>query len=358
MKTIIASLLGTLLYLATSTLAFAQTEPVLQDTLTIQIGVDKKVIILVRDKQALKSLQQYDLNKMVRDLNEKADTVNHNQTIVITDQDGTRYRIAYSIEINKDVEEAATEEEDDDDEDFNINFNNKYKSKEHKNKSYSRTRSSFLIDLGVNNYLEDGKFPQEDDAQYAVKHWGSWYVGLGQSFTTQIAGPLALQWGAGVNWYNFKFEDQRTRIDKSNQRIDFIQEPRSEVYSEKSKLTASYVTLQAVPMLDFGYRRKTEVRADGSSQVNRWHTSKAFRVGLGGYASYRLGSYTKYKFEVEQDEKKDRNRDNYYLNNWRYGVRAQVGFKGIDLFAQYDLNDLFIENRGPKLNAFSFGIML
>ncbi|WP_224998411.1 hypothetical protein [Cesiribacter sp. SM1] len=358
MKTIIATLLGTLMYLGTSTLAFAQTEPLLQDTLTIEIGADKKVIILVKDKQALKSLQQYDLNKMVRDLNEKADTVNHNQTIVITDQDGTRYRIAYSIEINEDADVAETEEDDDDDDNFNINFSNKGKNKEHKHKSYSRTRSSFLIDLGVNNFLEDGKFPQEDDAQYAVKPWGSWYVGLGQSFTTQIAGPLALQWGAGVNWYNFKFEDQRTRLNKTEQGVAFTQDLNSEVYSQKSKLTASYITLQAVPMLDFGYRRKTEVKEDGSTAVNRWHTSKAFRIGLGGYASYRLGSYTKYKFEIEGDEKKDRNRDNYYLNNWRYGVRAQVGYKGIDLFAQYDLNELFIENRGPQLNAFSFGIML
>ncbi len=373
MKTLIASTLGALLYLGSISHASAQAEPMLQDTLTIQIGQDKKVIILVKDKQALKTLQNYDLNQMVKDLNQKADSLDQQKTIVITDEEGTRYRIAYSIEIEeaeKDVEDSETEEEaeiakeddenhDDEDSDINIVFGkkDKHKKKEHKNYKYSRTRGAFLFDLGVNNYLSEGKFPQEVNAQHAVKSWGSWYVGINRAYTTQIAGPLALQWGGGVSWYNFKFEDPSTRITKTAEGLEFSQEPNSEVHAEKSKLTVSYINLQLVPMLDFGYRRKTVVADDGATRTSRWHTDRAFRIGLGGYAGYRLGSYTKYKFELENDDKKDRNRDSYYLNNLRYGVRMQLGYRGLDLFAQYDLNDLITENRGPQLNAFSFGIM-
>lgn len=367
MKTIIASLLGALMYLGSISYASAQTEPLLKDTLTIQIGSDKKVIILVKDKQALRSLQHYDLNKMVRDLNQKADSLDQKKTIVITDEEGNRYRITYSLEIEKELAEAERDHETDDDDNeddqdkdkgnnINITFGNKNKNKEHTNHDYARTRSKFLFDLGMNNYVEDGKFPQEDDAQYAVKPWGSWYIGVNQVNITQIAGRLALQWGGGINWYNFKFEDPQTRLIKQSDGVVFEKESNSDRFSEKSKLTASFIGLQAVPMLDFGYRKKTVTNDDGSTQVKRWHEDKAFRIGLGGYAGYRLGSYTKYKFEVNNDEKKDRNRNSYYLNNWRYGLRMQMGYKGVDLFAQYDLNELFVENRGPQLNAFSFGV--
>lgn len=365
MKMILVSILGALLYLGSFSHANAQTETILKDTLTIQIGLDKKVIILVKDKQALRTLQHYDLNQMVRDLNEKADSLDQQKTIVITDEGGTRYRIAYSIEIEVEEEEEVTEIAENDEEgeegEVKIVLNSrnpgKNKDKEPKKHKYSRTRGAFLFDLGVNNYLADGKFPHEDNSQFAVKSWGSWYVGLNRAYTTQIAGPLALQWGGGVSWYNFKFEDPNTRIIKTPAGLVFEQDINSEIHAEKSKLTVSYINLQAVPILDFGYRKKTTVAEDGSRTTNRWHNGKSFRIGLGAYAGYRLGSYTKYKFELDNDDKKERNRDSFYLNNWRYGLRLQMGFKGLDLFAQYDLNDLVTENRGPQLSAFSFGIM-
>ena len=53
---------------------------------------------------------------------------------------------------------------------------------------------------------------------------------------------------------------------------------------------------------------------------------------------------------------------NYYLENFRYGVRAQVGYKGLDLFAMYDLNNVFAGDRGPAgsngMNAITVGITL
>jgi hypothetical protein len=375
MKTLFASLLGTLLYLASPSLAaaFQQTpqdrptqtpDRLSQDTITIEIGADKKVLILVRDRQALRSLQQYDLNKMVRELNIQAEAAGTTQTIIITDEEGKRYRIAGTSTTQADTSRTTQEVEvvievseemrrDRDKSEFNINFNSKDKNREGK---YQRTRTRFLFDLGMNNYLQEGKFPQEQDAQYAVRPWGSWYVGLNQAFVTHFGGPLALQWGGGLSWYNFKFEDPRTRMFKQDGQIVFDQEMRSEIHSNKSKLTASYLNVHAVPMLDFGYRKRVVSKDDGTSRVQRWHQDKAFRIGLGGYAGYRLGSYTKVKFEENNNTKKDRNRGDYYINNWRYGTRLQLGYKGIDLFAQYDLNDFFSGNRAPQLNAFSFGI--
>jgi hypothetical protein len=56
------------------------------------------------------------------------------------------------------------------------------------------------------------------------------------------------------------------------------------------------------------------------------------------------------------DKEKSREKNNFYLNNVRYGGRLLLGFGEVDFFINYDLNTLFAENRGPELNPFSFGI--
>ncbi len=81
-----------------------------------------------------------------------------------------------------------------------------------------------------------------------------------------------------------------------------------------------------------------------------------FRFGVGMYAGYRLGSHSKVKYDDGNTEKK-KDHDSFYLNDFRYGVRVQTGFQGTDLFFNYDLNELFKEDRGPALNAISFGIV-
>lgn len=113
-----------------------------------------------------------------------------------------------------------------------------------------------------------------------------------------------------------------------------------------------------MPILDFGGGgRKTTIfdgsRVDFSSKGNH---SSSFRIGLGPYAGYRIGSYSKRTYKNNGELHREHNSDNFYLNNFRYGVRLQVGFRDVDLFFNYDLNNLFVDSKGPKLNAFSFGL--
>ncbi len=87
-------------------------------------------------------------------------------------------------------------------------------------------------------------------------------------------------------------------------------------------------------------------------------SSNAFRIGAGPYGSYRIASKSKFKYN---DNGKDVVKNNFHINNWKYGLKAQVGWKGVDLFATYDLSPIFIEDRGPEadypLRAISFGVI-
>jgi hypothetical protein len=83
----------------------------------------------------------------------------------------------------------------------------------------------------------------------------------------------------------------------------------------------------------------------------------SFRIGAGPYVGYRIASRSKLVYSEDGDVEKEKDRDSFYLNNLRYGARLQLGFRSTDLFFNYDLNELFVEGKGPKLNAFSFGII-
>ena len=85
---------------------------------------------------------------------------------------------------------------------------------------------------------------------------------------------------------------------------------------------------------------------------------KAFHLGLGGYIGVRLTSKMKYKYELNGNSNKDKVKNDFYLNPFRYGLMASVGYSNINIFANYALNGMFEKGKGPQLHPFSVGIMI
>jgi hypothetical protein len=73
----------------------------------------------------------------------------------------------------------------------------------------------------------------------------------------------------------------------------------------KSKLTAIYVSLPVMPVLDF----------------TRTHNAR-FRIGLGGFIGYRVHSYTKIMYFQNRDKEKDHEAGNFFLSNVATACRA------------------------------------
>ena len=148
-----------------------------------------------------------------------------------------------------------------------------------------------------------------------------------------------LGYGVSVDWYNFQFDHSRV-IQKSATGQTIFQpiiSKGAEIELEKNKLAVSYVTLPL--MSQFVFRKVSAIQL----------------ISFGGYASYRLTSWTKTK----EDKSGDRNKEssNFNLNQFRYGLRAEFAFRRFpDLFFNYDLNPLFESNTGLKMNGFSFGV--
>jgi len=243
-----------------------------------------------------------------------------------------------------------------------LTFDNRREHKPNKKwkKDYRTSRLNhnfFAVDFGLNNWLQDGTLPGGEDKLYTIKPVGSWYVGGRYFRRFAIGGSLFLDFGGSATWYNWKFENKNVRINKNTDDVEFIED--FEIEGIKSKLSASYLNLEIIPMFDFSYGK---VRIDDPGvKRNRYTKHKrrnGLRIGVGGYAGYRLDSWTKNVYtDANGEEKKDKEHSTFFLNDIRYGVRAQVELDHeVSIFCNYDLNTVFIQDKGPKLNAVSFGI--
>lgn len=302
------------------------------DTVIVELARSSKLIFTISDRADLATLKAYDYQALFKDILAKIeakDTALLAVTPTLTEKS-----------FNKEDWGDFDEKDSDDDEDWSYSRN--------KNKNYRRNNQSFFnFDLGTNNFLADGKFPDEDNADYAVRPWGSWYVGFNSIQKIRITGKFYTELGLGISWYNFKFQNDGLVMTKGDDEVLFSQ-PLPEINPVKSKLTASYINVSVVPVIDFGSRPHKSLL---------WGNSDAFRMGVGAYAGYRISSYAKQVYTIDGDKERERTRSNFYLNNIRYGARLQMGYRGTDIFVNYDLNELFVADKGPKLNAFSFGVI-
>lgn len=214
--------------------------------------------------------------------------------------------------------------------------------------SRRRTYNSFNIDFGTNNFLADGEFVDQAAVPYTVRPLGSWYVAGNSVYRTRLANKFFIEWGYGLGFYNFKFLDNNIRVLKTPDQVRFLEDGRDADFI-KSKLTAYYAQASFIPVLDFGGNRHKPGIFDD-------HRSRSFRIGVGPYAGYRIDSFSKLVFEEEGKKKTDRNHDNFFLENIRYGARLQIGVRNTDFFVNYDVSQLFIKGKGPEVNAFSFGV--
>lgn len=333
MKTLMKAILTACLFIPL--FAMAALDPLASDTVIIELEGGSKIVIYTATKADLKALESYDFNKMIADLNNSVDSSGTNY-IELTDENGEKYkreaRIVYRDERKY---EERTRDRDWDRED----------RKKRKRRYYRRTRNVWNVELGTNNWLEDGNFPNDQDELYAVQPWGSWYLALNSNYRTYIGGPLLLQWGFGISTSQFRFEDSDVRVRKGDDAVEFFEQLDPEIDAIRSKLRMSHLNFTMVPTLVFGDE-------DGGPRYHR----RSFRIGVGGYVGYRIGGSAKFVFD-DGDKEKDVDRDDFFLTNLRYGVRAQFGYKAFDAFINYDLNNVFADGRGPELNAFTFGVI-
>lgn len=354
------------LVLGMSSASFSNNDPDIipeNDTIVILFGKNTHIVIYTQDKEEMSKLKNYDFNALLRQViavseatqtkegrrdtsfvvdGNRVDIKDGNVTVQGKDNET---EVTFRVKVGGETDEITITEDDSTtitirtrSKPREFSERNKDKWERRSNKHSRHTDNEFVFDLGLNNYLQNDRFPDENNAPYGLRPLGSRYIAVGNEFRTRIGGrksPLYLKYGLEFSANNFMF-NQDVQIQRGAEAVEFADDTRD---LRKSKLTVWYVSVPVMPMLNFGPRDNAK-----------------FRIGVGGYVGYRIHSYSKIMYFDDGNKRKEHERDNFYLNNVRYGLVGQVGIGDINLFVKYDLNPLFVEGRGPELNALSFGV--
>jgi len=249
---------------------------------------------------------------------------------------------------DKDKNIASTESKEDSSwgeeikKEFNTAFNEE-KVVEKKERSFFEYDHEIDFSMGLNNYLNDSnQFPDNDNKDFSLAPITSWTYGIHSNHIISAGHYVKFNFQLGLLWNNFALADDKFQFTKGPEQLQLVntEDTRPDINPTRSKLNITYLNFNFVPMFHFG------------------KSSNAFRIGAGPYGSYRIASKSKFKYE---DDGKDVVKNNFHINNWKYGLKAQIGWKGVDLFATYDLSPIFIEDQGPEadypLRAISFGVI-
>ncbi len=342
-----------------------------QDTIVIKMANGAKMTLFLQNKEQLKAFQNYSLDSLMRKLNlyvQQVDSLEQSgidqnakeMTVTFSASDttkrkGTTEEVTITVEesegksgkkerheirINKVFKIDVEVEEKDGDTKVKVNVPDRAERDSIRSeKSHHKfTRFNLNADVGLNNFLNTDNSQQVPD----LKPIGSRYVSLNLHLKSQVGGrksPFYILSGLEFGFNNYMFE-KNVFVENVDNYTSFT--TASDINYEKSKLTHSSVNIPLMPMLQF----KRENGKDG------------FVIGAGGFVGYRLGSHAKLKYSEQGNTQKDKIRDNYNLTDFQYGLEGVVGFSNVKLFAKYNMNDLFKENRGPQANVISFGIRL
>ncbi len=198
-----------------------------------------------------------------------------------------------------------------------------------------------LFDLGSTVLTSDETYslPQNDIDPFEQRIFKSTNVNLHlvRQRMNIIKGIVNLEYGLGFGFYKIMFENPVKLVPEQPQ-VTFEYNPETDY--KKTRLSYSY--LQLPLMLSF--ETKPEDR------------SKSFHISAGGYFGVRTGANHKTKMDGDKDKKKD----DFNINSFQYGLRAQLGYGPFNLYATYRLDELFDPDKdnGYELHPFSIGVIL
>jgi len=199
------------------------------------------------------------------------------------------------------------------------------------------------LELGLNNYLNKDYSIGPKSADEYMSLNASRSINVNINFAQHSFGIIGNRFGMvtglGLEFYNYFFRHNNSIMtDAQGNIVPVYYDP---IHLDKSKLTMSYLT---VPIL-FEFQFPGELSH-----------SHRLRIAAGVIGGLKLGSHTKVVYYEDGDKKKDKNYDDFSINPFRYGFTARVGYRHINIFADYYPVSLFEKGKGPELYPISIGI--
>ncbi|MBN2519958.1 MAG: outer membrane beta-barrel protein [Bacteroidales bacterium] len=262
-------------------------------------------------------------------------------------KDTTKLRVGRkSISIIQDGEETyikVLDSKDDKEKDFDFEIEDDEMEFKKKRKKKDFEGHFAGIELGLNNYGNDlfttALNPGDEFMELNTSKAINCNINAMQYSIPLFSSHLGLVTGLGFEFNNYRF-DNNNSIQKDSLGIIEAKTFDPGVNLDYSRLTTTYLTCPLI----------LEFQIPTSYKEN-----KPIHIGAGVIGGLKIGSKTKYR--ISGNNEKTKLPGNYNLSPFRYGLTARIGYRALNLYANYYLSPLF-EKKGPELYPFSIGLVI
>ena len=215
-----------------------------------------------------------------------------------------------------------------------------YREEDYYESDYKRTQGGGYFALAFHNLNSREHFSNNH-----FRLWGSNSVEIGYIRNTRLLkNNNLLHLNYGLSWMMDKLKMKEDEHFVKNGNItEIVPYPKETI---KSKFKTMYLILPISLEFDFTepvqYKGKTYYPAQ-----------MGFHAGVGAYVGALLATKQKVKYTENGSTHKDMNRKYYNVNEWTYGVSANIGYGWFSFYARYSLVPLFTNN---PINEYPFSV--
>jgi len=199
------------------------------------------------------------------------------------------------------------------------------------------------LEIGLNNYMnnEYSVILKDNNVLFELDQDISWTAALNfVEYNIPFANGVGLTTGMGTTWNSYHFRNN-VNIYENTDGVITAEEDVVNDYS-KNALSTWYLT---VPLI-FEFQIPVAKMRPG------------IHIGAGVVGSVKMHSERKTEFSDNISEHKIKEKTDFQIPALKYGLTFRVGYKFINLFANYDIVPLFKKDRGPEVFPFSVGLVL
>ncbi len=219
------------------------------------------------------------------------------------------------------------------------------------------------IDLAVNGFVNSknsidlsnsSTTAPEDITQFMElnysKSWSfsfnfaEWYIPISKH-------RFGLVTGLGTEWNNYELK-HNVKLNSEGGRF---------IHENVDEFNKDYTWGETDTLLNYSKNRfKTWfVNAPLLLELNTGdNRNRSFHLSAGVIFGLNLQTKMKYKYNLEGDNKKEKDKQSFNTNPFRASATVRAGIGWFNMFATYSLTPLFEDERGPKLYPFSIGVTL
>ena len=124
-----------------------------------------------------------------------------------------------------------------------------------------------------------------------------------------------------------------------------------EEFSSELKKSKLSITNLVFPLhFEFGPSKRID-----RDNYFRYSTRNQFKIGLGGYAGFNIGTRQKLKYSVDGEKVKDKMKKSFNATSLVYGLSGYIAFDDTAIYVKYDMSPIF-KDQAVKQNNISLGL--